>query len=137
MKKATIPLYALLFALISCKNDDNNNTPSTVLEGNWKLVQISGGITGNIENFTPGSVLWNFDESETQVTVTNNAQSGSGGLPSGTYQYSEQAEPGICNNFIYVAADEYNIDMGCTTIANDSLTFNNGYADGQTYLFVR
>ena len=136
MKKAPTLLFALAFILMGCNDDDDNNS-SAGLEGNWKLVQISGGFSGTIYNFTPGTVVWNFDESDTDITVTSTVETNTYyGLSVGTHEY-ELSPNDNCNNSVNVLMDDYYANFGCSTIEGDTLTLNNGYADGEIYTFVR
>jgi hypothetical protein len=134
MKKMATLLFALILMLTGCNNDDDN---ASQIEGSWKLIQISGGISGNVQNFEPGTVVWDFDESNTSISVTNNTEAEMYyGLSTGTYQY-ELAPNDICNNSVNVLLDDYYLDLGCRDVDGDTLTLNNGYADGLIYTFVR
>ncbi|MFP9100604.1 hypothetical protein ACLI09_16260 [Flavobacterium sp. RHBU_24] len=136
MKKATTIFLALIVLLVGCNNDDDTS-PALSIEGNWKLVQISGGFSGTIYNFTPGTVVWDFNESDTNITVTSTVETDTYyGLSAGSHEY-ELSSNDNCNNSINILLDDYYANFGCSTIEGNTLTLNNGYADGEIYTFVR
>lgn len=135
MKKALLLLTAFALSATACNDDDNNN--STGLEGNWKLVGETNGFSGTAYTFEPGTIIWNFDVSETQINVTDNTAVGSHSpLSTGSYQY-ELAQNDFCDNGLSILLDDYYADFGCHNIANDTLTISAGHVDGDTFTFIR
>ncbi|WMI68840.1 hypothetical protein [Mangrovimonas sp. YM274] len=85
-------LIALLFfsSLYSCCNSDDDNANTNNLEGSWNLVRVTGGFAGVDDEFEPGLIIWDFNTSNTTITVTNNHTENTiyDGLPTGTYNYN-------------------------------------------------
>lgn len=104
--------YVLVFAIVSfsCNDDDAlpNNEPT--LNGAWSLVNVSGGFAGVDDDFEVGVITWDFNQENTQVTITNNntVTVVHDGFPTGVYDYEVVIEEGISTivieNFDFVIA---------------------------------
>jgi len=134
--KASIAILLLLVSLSSCS--DSNDNPSDTIEGNWRLVHVTGGILGVDQTFEGDKIIWKFNsQNQNLIVVDNNTdQNLIDGLDSGSYEYSIISNPGneLCNQSIII---EDNGNMGCISIDNTKLTINDLSADGFKYEFRR
>lgn len=77
--------------MLSCGNDDDNqnNNDEGLLDGQFSLVNVSGGLLGVDDYFEIGLITWDFDGYNWVLTVDNNNSTNVAyhGLPSGTYDY--------------------------------------------------
>ena len=135
-------LSAFLFLfLFSCHSDDSpqiQSPPLTGIEGNWKLTEVNGGITGTIYNYPEGMITWKFNGiSQTVIIQNNNVDANMQDiLPSGTYQYSfvaNQATPELCALNIEVNG----MNLGCYNIGTTELTMSQIESDGFLIKMVR
>ncbi|WP_299443799.1 hypothetical protein [uncultured Aquimarina sp.] len=128
-------LYFLMVfvVFISCSNDDDTNNTAIGLQGEWNLVNITGGFAGVNQDFEKGTIIWDFNESDTMVTVTNNSTITGvyDGFPSGTYTYSIVAPADIDE----LVVNEINLGTFSTT--SDSFTVNQQFRDGFEIRFER
>ncbi|MDH7445645.1 hypothetical protein [Aquimarina sp. 2201CG14-23] len=123
----------LSIILCSCSNDDNNNNRSTMLEGTWNLVNVTGGFAGINQDFERETIVWNFNESNNTVVVTNNSTITGvyDGFPTGTYSYSIVA-PADTDELVV-----NEINLGTFTITSSSFTVSQQFRDGFQVQFER
>lgn len=133
--KLKIILLLIVGSLITgCSENSENSTPT--LAGEWKLINVSGGLLGVNDNFSPGLIKWQVDTVAQTVTVVNNNTNTAAQdiLESGVYPYTLQADTnGICTETFNVN----NMDMGCFSVSPNNLVITYNYADGFTLNFVR
>lgn len=80
---------SLLMIGCSNSNDDGNNEENPTIAGEWSLTNISGGLEEIDVDFEKGTIIWDFDESNQMITVTNTITDTTVNTfrPSGTYSY--------------------------------------------------
>ncbi|WP_281986258.1 hypothetical protein [Aquimarina aggregata] len=132
------PLFSvyvvLILSMISCSNDDDSNDAiASGLNGKWNLVNISGGFTGIDHDFANGTIVWDFNETNNMVTVTNNNTDTtiSDILPSGTYSYSIVDKESIKELIVN------DINRGTFEMTNDEFIINEQFRDGFRVVFRR
>ena len=127
----------IAFVFENCNNDDDKNAVAT-LAGKWKLVETSGTIAGTTDTFTPGTITWNFDESDSTFTVVNNNtdEMAQDVFDSGTYPFAVIAGP-VANSICVQTIELDEMDYGCLSITPTTLEINQGYADGMIIKFIR
>ncbi|KAA1246388.1 hypothetical protein [Aquimarina sp. RZ0] len=128
-------IYILLLSiiLVSCSNDDDSQSQTSALNGEWNLVNITGGFIGMDQDFEKGIIVWNFNESTQKVTITNNSTIDGvyNGLPSGTYPYAISAP---------ADADELIVNensLGFLELTSNSFSVSEQFGDGFTIKFER
>ncbi|MFD2562118.1 hypothetical protein [Aquimarina rubra] len=132
MKRLYILLLSLL--IISCSNDDDSTNNSLVdLQGEWNLVNIIGGFEGIDQDFERGTIIWDFNETDGTITVTNNSTITDvyNGLPSGTYDYSVMDSGGSDELIVN------DINLGTFTVTSINLTIIPQFRDGFEIRFDR
>lgn len=83
-----------LFTSIGCSNDDDTTSDPDIntseLNGTWNLVNVNGGFVGIDHDFSTGTIVWVFNDTNTTVTITNNNTDDAieDLLPTGTYDYT-------------------------------------------------
>lgn len=139
VSKKQISFLAILAVLFfsACSSSDSDSSNNNIFNGQWKLIQVSGSIVGFVHDFEPGTVLWNFDSTNNTVTIVNNNTNTelTDLFESGHYNFQiENSEnPQICSETLEIQ----NIEMGCFSVSNDTLTINQSYADGYSVMLVR
>lgn len=121
---------------ISCSNSNDNTQAVPTLEGEWKLVNVSGGFIGTNQNFPAGQIKWTIDTANHTVTVnnTNTDPNAADILESGVYNYSLVPDPNaVCTQTININ----NMDLGCYTVTDTDLVISFEYADGFTLRLIR
>lgn len=95
------------------------------IQKKWDLVNINGGLAGIDIDFPPGSITWDFDESNVKI-INNNPYMNAiyDGLSSGTYDYLINE----INGYKTLEVDEQ--DLGGTYILNDELIVDQRAVDG-------
>ncbi len=146
MKKIKILVFLLFLILFnSCQNDDiqtisKKETLNSEINGQWTLVNVSGGFAGTNMDFPAGWITWNFNESSATLTVVNNnlyANPMYDGLQTGTYTYSSFLTTTSCGNDFNPLAITNGFES-CYTIMDDVLIIaNNQIADGYILKFKR
>ncbi|WP_310556142.1 hypothetical protein [Flavobacterium sp.] len=137
-------IYLFLISILSScndNNDTNNNTPAPInasVNGTWKLIKVSGMLSGIEHNFAPGIITWTFDESSQKVTVVNtNANSNLDDvLESGIYSYETTSNPAqelLCVESVKINSENY----GCVSFENNQLRIDESYLDGATLDFIK
>ena len=132
-------LYILLFSvlIISCTRSDDDpnleNISSVNLEGEWNLVNISGGLLGMDQNFEIGTIIWDFDVSDQMVTVTNNntIEGVFDSFPTGVYPYSISAPADIDELIVN------DVNLGIFILGTRSFSVNELFEDGFQIRFER
>lgn len=87
MKTKLILSLALLLSIFSSCNDDNQIFAVTDIDGEWSLVNISGGEAGVNTDFAEGLIKWTID-GELLTIVNNNPSSDYDAYESGNYSIS-------------------------------------------------
>jgi hypothetical protein len=140
-----LPVLFLLLSLSACHNEENQSAqaPSRILttatlEGEWKLVNVSGGLVGTNDHFPAGLITWKINGiSQTIVIVNNNTNDQLQDiLPSGTYHYSfvaNEATPELCAMNIQVDG----VNLGCYNITANEFTMSQIESDGFMIKLVR
>lgn len=124
-------MILLISALcVGCSNDDNK---TSILNGKWDLVNVSGGLLGVDQDFEKGTIVWDFNESDQTVTISNNneLQDVYDGLPSGTYPYNVSA-PADADVLIV-----NEINLGLIDLKMNSFTVEELAIDGIKLSFTR
>ncbi|WP_333600862.1 hypothetical protein [Flavobacterium sp.] len=130
MKTLKIITGLLFFAiLISCSSDSGAASTDPV-QGQWKLVNVSGTFAGINNNFPPGQITWHFNSITQTVTVINNNTDPNKWdvLETGVYNYQIiiNPEPSSCSEIIKINGG----DMGCFTVSDNTLLIDQSIADG-------
>jgi outer membrane lipoprotein-sorting protein len=135
MKKiALLFLMSSTLCLTNCSDDDSKKAESaSKLDGKWKLVSITAPMVSETHTIKNGSVSWQFDESENRVTVISTSDDDLNPLESGNYTYSINKVESICDESLKVGE----IDFGCISIDNNTLTVSTAYVDGNAYIFKK
>jgi hypothetical protein len=136
MKKLILPFALLLIFILSSCSRDSNSTPIDPVQGQWKLVNVTGTFAGINHDFNPGLITWTFNPITQTVTVVNNNTDDSkwDSFDTGVYNYQiatdEQDYP--CDEIIKVDGG----NMGCFTVSGTNLVIDQSVADGITLTFV-
>jgi hypothetical protein len=135
MKKTILSLIIILSLLqMSCSSNSNSN-PTDAVQGQWKLVTVSGSFAGIHDSFAPGLITWTFNAASHTVTVVNNNTNPNlqSVLPTGVYDYHFVNNPDSpCGESIDINGSVY----GCYTVTNDSLIIDQAIADGYTITLI-
>ena len=120
MKHLIVFSLTFFFILTNCQNDDNNSDNTDILNGQWNLINISGGIAGNNIDFENRLIFWSFNSENSTLTITNNNSDSTinDGLDSGTYSYSIQNSNG--KSFLFINNSEF----GNITVLDGELLIN-------------
>ena len=129
MKKlvfAAITFCAVFF--FGCSSDDSNS-PS--FSGEWKLINVSGGLMGQNQNIPANSIVWSINPTTQVISIVNENNSSTyyDGLPTGIYNYQLQNDPNPMGCGTTLSIEE-NQDMGCILFENNHLIINSNYNDG-------
>lgn len=134
MKKSILTLTLLLLVLMpSCSNDSSTN--SNTVEGQWKLINVSGTFAGIDNDFAPGLITWDFNPTTQTVTVVNNNNNTAlwDVFETGIYNYQIVDNPEFpCGEIIIIDG----IEMGCFSISGNELVIDQSIADGFRLQFV-
>lgn len=133
MKKSILTLTLLLLVLMpSCSNDSSTN--SNTVEGQWKLINVSGTFAGIDNDFAPGLITWDFNATTQTVTVVNNNNTALWDVfETGIYNYQIVDNPEFpCGEIIKIDG----IEMGCFSISGNELVIDQSIADGFRLQFV-
>lgn len=134
MKKSILPLtLLLLFFLSGCSNDSNPNTDT--VQGQWKLINVSGTFAGIDNDFEPGLITWDFNPTTQTVTVVNNNTDTNKWdiFETGVYNYLIVDSPDFpCGEIIKIDG----IEMGCFSVAGNEFVIDQSIADGFRVQFV-
>ncbi|MFD2562119.1 hypothetical protein [Aquimarina rubra] len=129
MKRFCVLLLSII--LISCSNDDDNSTPT--LQGEWNLVNVSGGFIGLDADIAKGVIVWDFNTTTGMVTIVNNSTDTDINtiLPSGTYSYSVSA-PADADTLVV-----NDVNYGRINLENMVFTVTESFDDGFIFRFER
>ena len=126
--KSFLSLTLLLLVLLpSCSNDSNPN--SDAVQGQWKLINVSGTFAGIDNNFAPGLITWNFNPTTQTVTVVNNNTDPDKWdvFETGVYNYLIVDNPEFpCGEIIKIDG----IKMGCFSVTDNEFVIDQSIADG-------
>ncbi len=134
MKKSILSLAILILVVLpGCSNETNPNADG--VEGQWKLINVSGTFAGIDNDFEPGLITWDFNPTTQTVTVVNNNTDSEKWdvFDTGVYNYQ------IIDNPEYPCGEILKIDgieMGCFTISNEHFVIDQSIADGFTVHLV-
>jgi hypothetical protein len=123
----------ILLLLSACNNNSNNSDP---LQGQWKLVNVTGTFAGINSNFPQGMITWDFNSITQTVTVTNNNADSNlwDVFETGVYTYQFVNNPvSPCGQSIDINGSAY----GCYSISSNTLVIDQSIADGFTITLKR
>ena len=125
MKTLFYFLVLILFTFSCNSDDDAQQNTDSALQGTWSLVNVSGGLAGVNDDFEIGTITWNFNEDNLELTVTNTNTTTViyDGFPSGTYDY-ELLTPTEESASVTINSFEYRI----TTLTSSLLLLDEGVA---------
>ena len=128
-----IILLAISIATISCKEDDSNLEVIPTFEelGVWHLVNVNGGLAGVQSFFEPGTITWDFVDTQVTITNTNTDDSLVDLFESGVYAFSV----GFENGHKTLTVDELN--LGALEISPDILNVDQRVVDGFQFIFIK
>jgi hypothetical protein len=122
--KLKVLFFVLAASLATaCSQDPDGNS----YEGTWKLTNAT--VTEGISlEYTPGEVLWTFNEDNHRLNVNNNVytlgpENIYSGLATGSYSYSIKKEDGV--NVLYVDG----VKQGDMANTSDNLVINSDADD--------
>ncbi|WP_282030300.1 hypothetical protein [Winogradskyella eximia] len=134
--KTTFYILVLMLSTLSCNSDDDTEQNSEpTLNGSWSLVNVTGGLAGVDDDFEIGLIIWDFNQDNLELTVTNNNTANViyDGFPSGTYDYEIFTET---NGEMSVVINT--VSYRVTTLASSQLVIDEGIvADGFLLTFIR
>lgn len=132
MKKNLSILGILLAGLLTGCSSESNSSHSNIVNGQWKLVNVSGSFAGINNDFPAGTITWDFNPTTQMVTVVNNNTDDSLNdiLETGIYNYQiiNSSDPDFCSQTIKIN----NHEMGCFSVVNDTLQISEAHVDGFT-----
>jgi hypothetical protein len=127
-----LKLFLAFFTItiFSCNSSDNNSNDDTTLQGDWRLVTVTGGIAGTHDEFDQELVQWTFNANGT-VTVfnTNTNDNKVDFMDSGDYVYSfmpNPATPQSCTEALVIDG----VSFGCQSINGNTMTLSQVENDG-------
>tara|TARA_R110002111_G_scaffold103778_5_gene160986 strand:- start:38604 stop:39026 length:423 start_codon:yes stop_codon:yes gene_type:complete len=136
--KTTFYILVLMLSTLSCNSDDDtpqNSEPT--LNGSWSLVNVTGGLAGVDDDFEIGLIIWDFNQDNLELTVTNNNTANViyDGLSSGTYDYEVLSTTG---EDAYLVIHNFGINHEIITLNASQLVLDEGVAaDGFLLTFSR
>ena len=129
-----------MVSIISCSDDDDNVSQKETLNGNWNLINISGGFAGINDTLPEGLVTWSFDGQDSTLTIDNNCAQADlfCGHASGAYKYSTIE----INNKFFLSINnnevgQYKIFNNNTLIIDQNNTQSSSGTDGFLFRFER
>lgn len=136
MKKNLLSLVIILSLMqMSCSSNSGSNSTDAI-QGQWKLVTVSGSFAGIHDSFNPGLITWTFNATNHTVTVVNNNTNPNlqSVLPTGVYDYHfvNNTDSSPCEESIEINGNLYN----CFTVTNESLILDQAIADGYTVTLI-
>ncbi|MBP2833554.1 hypothetical protein J8281_15265 [Aquimarina sp. U1-2] len=137
MNRIFLLICIALHTLSSCSNDDNSsmNPDANILDfnGQWHLINVSGGFVGLDHNFDRGVVVWSFNDTGNTVTIVNNNNDSTiqDLLPTGTYRYSIISVRG---NQEFILDD---INRGNFERTANGFNITESFKDGLKFIFQR
>lgn len=136
-----LPYFLFALTLFACHQDSDNNFPVPVnpsINGEWTLINVSGGIAGTNDDFPSGTITWTFNTADAKVTVVNNNTDDSKQdiLEDGIYPYTFEvntAAPDLCATTISIGG----MNLGCYNVTTHELTMGQVETDGYLLKLVR
>lgn len=129
----TIKFLSILFfitIITSCSSNNSSSTSSNLIAGQWKLVYVNGSFAGVSNHFEPGIITWTFNPTTQMVTVVNNNTNDNllDVFKTGVYNYqiTNNSNPSLCSETLKIN----NMEMGCFSIANNTLRIDQTFTDG-------
>lgn len=136
--KNTIYILTFTLLMLSCNTDDNSQqNAEPTIGGQWNLVNVTGGLAGVDDDFEVGLIIWDFNEDNLELTVTNNNTANViyDGLSSGTYDYEVLSTTGEA---AYLVIHNFGINDEIITLNASQLVLDEGVAaDGFLLTFSR
>ncbi|WP_405574871.1 hypothetical protein [Winogradskyella sp. Asnod2-B02-A] len=136
--KNTIYILTFTLLMLSCNTDDNSQqNAEPTIGGQWNLVNVTGGLAGVDDDFEVGLIIWDFNEDNLELTVTNNNTANViyDGLSSGTYDYEVLSTTG---ETAYLVIHNFGINHEIITLNASQLVLDEGVvADGFLLTFNR
>lgn len=122
-----ISIYILLLIFATNCQDSDTTDHTDILNGEWNLKNISGGIAGINNDFESRLIFWSFNSDNSILTVTNNNSDTAinDGLETGTYKYLIQTTNG--QSFLFINDNEFG---NITVFENELLINQNIFTDG-------
>jgi len=137
MKSKVLILGILLISLLSSCSKDTDTSHANIVNGQWKLINVSGSFSGVNSNFVPGIITWDFNPTTQTVTVINNNTDSNltDIFETGVYNYQvvENENPQLCTETIRMDG----IEMGCFNIINGDLKIDQAFTDGYSVTLKR
>jgi hypothetical protein len=130
-----LSLVTLVITAFACKKTIENPPNEITLSGDWNMKNVSGGLMGLNLDYNPGEVIWIFNTTTNQLSVTNNI------LTTGPKSIYARFQSGVYNYYITSAnsIDQLYVDstlIGVMTIGTSSLNIDDGVAaDGFLTVF--
>ena len=136
--KNTIYILTFTLLMLSCNTDGNSQqNAEPTIGGQWNLVNVTGGLAGVDDDFEVGLIIWDFNEDNLELTVTNNNTANViyDGLSSGTYDYEVLSTTG---ETAYLVIHNFGINHEIITLNASQLVLDEGVAaDGFLLTFSR
>ncbi len=131
--KKQLSFFGILLALaISGCSSDSNSSHAEIVEGQWKLINVSGSFAGVSNDFEPGVITWDFNPTLHTVTVVNNNTDDNltDLFDTGVYNYQivPNPDPQTCSELLTVDI----MELGCFSIVDGNLKIDQAFADGFT-----
>lgn len=130
MKKHLSILGILLVVLLSGCSSESGSSHANIVNGQWKLIHVSGSFAGVNSDFAPGVITWDFNPITQTVTVVNNNTNDNltDIFETGVYNYQIIAndDPQTCSEIIKI--DDY--ELGCFSVVNGNLQIDQSFVDG-------
>ncbi len=140
MRKHFLTVLFSVIILTSCsvKNDTQLTDPQIIIV-HWNLVEVTGGIAGADHTFPLETIVWDFNEIDLKLTVTNNNTDDTkeDALTSGTYPYSVTNANG--KTYFSITGNEFGrfvVTANKLVIDQNDLSQGSG-ADGYIYTFEK
>ncbi len=140
MRKHFLTVLFSVIILTSCsvKNDTQLPDPQIIIV-HWNLVEVTGGVVGADHTFPLETIVWDFNEIDLKLTVTNNNADDTkeDALTSGTYPYSVTNANG--KTYLSITGNEFGrfvVTANKLVIDQNDLSQGSG-ADGYIYTFEK
>ncbi len=134
MRKLNLFFTLLTVIMLSgCSNDSGSNADT--VEGQWKLINVSGTFAGIDNDFEPGLITWDFNPITQTVSVVNNNTDPNKWdvFETGVYNYQIVDNPEFpCGEIIKIDG----IEMGCFSVTENEFVIDQSIADGFRLQFV-
>lgn len=131
-------ILTIVLVILSCSlDDDTQQTSPSMLNGEWSLVNASGGFSGANNDFEDGFITWKFED--TYVIITNNNTDPiNTGFLSGVYPYEVVT---TANDTTFLFGQSLNTDyMKIRNLTDSQFIIEDDplmVIDGSTYTFSK